>query len=117
MNDNPNSSTSSPDMLMCVLSYLGILALVPFFVKKDDPFISWHARQGVLLFVVCFIAYLVLFVFSLVPFFGLLTLPLYLLLFVAIVAVSIYCIVQACQGKKWPIPILSQFLDKVPSPK
>lgn len=52
---NPNVA-AKPDTLMCVLSYLGILALIPFLTKKDDDFIQFHAKQGLNLFIVCFIA-------------------------------------------------------------
>jgi len=58
---NPNAQTNpnvaaKPDTLMCILSYLGILALIPFLSKKDDDFIMFHAKQGLNLFIVCFIA-------------------------------------------------------------
>ena len=36
---NPNVA-AKPDTLMCVLSYLGILALIPFLSKKDDDYIT-----------------------------------------------------------------------------
>ncbi len=41
-----NSSSKGNDKLMAVLSYLGFLALIPFFVRKDDKFIMFHAKQG-----------------------------------------------------------------------
>ena len=41
--------TANPHPAFCVLSYFGLLALVPFFVKKNDPFLRWHASQGLLL--------------------------------------------------------------------
>ena len=33
--------------VMGILSYLGILCLVPFFTKKDSPFAMFHSKQGV----------------------------------------------------------------------
>ena len=58
---NPNAQTNpnvaaKPDTLMCILSYLGILALIPFLSKKDDDFIMFHAKQGLNLTIVCWIA-------------------------------------------------------------
>ncbi|CAK0765428.1 putative Magnetosome protein MamF [Gammaproteobacteria bacterium] len=35
-------------MLAC-MSYLGILALVPLVLNRDDDYISFHARQGVVI--------------------------------------------------------------------
>ena len=108
-------SAGSPDILMCILSYLGVFALIPFFVKKDDPFISWHARQGVLMMIVWFALFAVLFVLSLIPVIRLITLPLYVLLGLGMIGLSIYCIVQAYQGNKWPIPVLNQFMGRLPT--
>ncbi len=110
-------AVEQPDILMCILSYFGILALIPFFVKKDDPFISWHARQGVLLMIASFVGYLALFVLMMIPFVGILAFLLTMAFGVGVIAISIMCIVQACQGNKWPIPVLSGFLGIVGSSK
>lgn len=37
---------------MLLLAYLWILAFVPLVVAKDDPEVQWHARHGLVLFVV-----------------------------------------------------------------
>ena len=41
------TSPSSDRTLMVVLSYLGLLALIPYLTKKEDPEIHWHAKNGV----------------------------------------------------------------------
>ena len=38
---------SSDRTLMVILSYLGLLALIPYLTKKEDPDIHWHAKNGV----------------------------------------------------------------------
>lgn len=41
---------------MAVLSYLGILVLIPIFSKaKNDRFVKFHIRQGLALFIVSII--------------------------------------------------------------
>ena len=40
---------SSDRTIMLVLSYLGILSLVPLLAKKDDPEVQWHAKHGLVL--------------------------------------------------------------------
>jgi uncharacterized membrane protein len=45
---------------MAILSYFGILALIPYFSEKKNEYVRYHARQGMDLFVV-WIAYLVLY--------------------------------------------------------
>lgn len=37
---------------MGVLSYLGPFVLVSFFVAKDDPFVKFHIKQGLVLLVI-----------------------------------------------------------------
>lgn len=34
-----------------ILSYLSILCLIPLFLKKDDEFVYFHAKQGLVLFI------------------------------------------------------------------
>ena len=108
---------NNPNIGMCILSYLGIFSLIPYFVKKDDPFISWHAKQGLLIMAVSIVTYFLLFVLSMVPMVGTIASILNLLFGLTVIGVSIYCIVQACGGKRWAVPVLSQFLGKVPDAK
>ncbi len=44
---NPQNKT-----LMGVLAYLGILIIIPFLMAKDDPFVKFHIKQGLLLVIV-----------------------------------------------------------------
>jgi len=37
--------------LIAILSYFGLLFLIPMLVVKDDPFVQFHAKQGLVLFV------------------------------------------------------------------
>ncbi|HMP80107.1 MAG TPA: DUF4870 domain-containing protein [Pirellulaceae bacterium] len=106
-----------PDTVMCILSYFGVFALVPFFVKKDDEFISWHARQGVVLMIFWMGLYVTLFMISMIPIINLLAYVASMLVGVGGIALSIYCMIQACQGNKWPIPVLSNFVHLLPSAK
>ena len=42
--------------LMGILSYIGILVLIPIFAAKDDPFVRYHANQGLVNFIVALVA-------------------------------------------------------------
>lgn len=46
----------SNDKLMGVLSYLGILCLIPYFVKDQSSFVRFHALRGLNLFLLEVIA-------------------------------------------------------------
>lgn len=38
--------------LMAALAYLGILVIIPFLMAKDDPFVKFHIRQGLVLVII-----------------------------------------------------------------
>jgi len=52
----PNTSADSTGTLMGILSYLGILVLIPYFVKEQTPFVRSHAIRGINLFLLEVIA-------------------------------------------------------------
>ena len=104
----PPAGSNRPVML--VLSYLGILALIPLLTEKEDREVQWHARHGLVLLV----AYLVLttgvFVASLVlGFLGLLQLPLWLG-YLVVIALGI---TSALKGRRFLLPGISDFAGKI----
>ena len=60
-------SSSSNDMWMGILSYLGILSLIPYLVKDQTPFVRAHAIRGINLFLLEVIVWVAVGVFSWVP--------------------------------------------------
>lgn len=54
MNTADSTASFSPEdveknKVMGILSYLGILVLIPIFVAKDSPFARYHVNQGLIL--------------------------------------------------------------------
>ncbi|MBQ8891445.1 MAG: hypothetical protein IJ068_01105 [Bacilli bacterium] len=43
--------------IMGILSYIGLLALIPYFKEKEDSFVIFHAKQGMNLLILEIIAY------------------------------------------------------------
>ena len=62
-----NTATSSNDMWMGILAYLGILSLIPYLVKDQTPFVRAHAVRGINLFLLEVIAWVAVGVLSWVP--------------------------------------------------
>ena len=110
------TSPSSDRTLMIVLSYLGLLALIPYLTKKEDPDIHWHAKNGVgllILDVVVSILYSII-SWGASSMFGvgcLATIVGCLLPF-ALIALHVYCIIQALGGKRPRIPVVTDFAEK-----
>lgn len=50
--------TFNEQTIMAGLSYVGPLVLVPFLTKKEDPFIQFHVKQGMLVFGIYLIIWL-----------------------------------------------------------
>ena len=103
---------SSNRTLMIVLSYLGLLALIPLLMEKDDQEVQWHAKHGLVLFAFWVILGFVLGALSAVPVLGCLTLIVSLFLPIAALVVHIICIVKGINGERFLIPGLSDFANK-----
>ncbi len=92
--------------LMGVLAYLGPLVIVSYIVAKDDPFVKFHIKQGLVLFVVE-VALWVLSSMFWVMFYQFWML--YQLINLAIIVLSIIGIVNVVQGKEKELPLVGQF--------
>ena len=101
------------DKAMLVLSYLGLLALVPFLTVKDSDYVRWHARQGMglaLAWVVWFVGILVL---GFIPFLNLLILPIGVIGHLGFLALAIIGIVKSFGPDRWRIPVIVDIGDKL----
>lgn len=102
-------------MAMGILSYIGLLALIPFFVEKKNKFVVYHAKQGVnllILWAAAAVAVLILFgiIFTIPMFWGLATIIPLLSSAVGIFALvlSILGIVQVVNGKAEELPFIGK---------
>jgi len=94
---------------MLVLSYLGLLALIPLLVEKNDREVQWHAKHGLVLFGAWVILWVALSVMSSMMGFFVLLFP---VAWGACVIVTILCIVKAVNGQRFLIPGISEYADK-----
>ena len=100
------SSSSEEDKTMAVLSYLGILVLVPLLLKKDSEFNKFHIQQGLVLLVVWIVWSIVWWIFAWIPFIGWL---IGLAGWLVLVYLMIVGILNALNGKKKELPIIGQW--------
>ena len=115
----PASGGASPNRgVMIVLSYLGILALIPLLVEKDDQEVQWHAKHGLVL-TACWVAlFIVLTILGVLL--GSFTAGvgsclvgvLQLVLVVVIVIVHLLGIVKGINGERFKVPMISDYADK-----
>lgn len=98
----PDPKDIEENRFLAVLSYLGVLCLVPLFLKRDSNFAQFHAKQGLLLFVVELVGWII---FQ-IPVIGW---ALGLFVF-ALVLMGVY---NAWEGKYWEMPILGKYTEKL----
>lgn len=106
---------SSDRTIMLILSYLGILSLIPFFMKKDDPEVQWHAKNGVALLLAeivwCVVQFGIVFVH--IPMLGCVTGIVGCIVWIGFLAISVLCIVKAVNGQRFRIPVITDMAEKL----
>ena len=109
-NSQPQPTANQPkkkNIGMAVIAY--IIFFIPLITEaKDDPFVKYHVKQGLVLFIFAVIAW---FVSSVIPVIGWFILsPLSNL---AILVFMIIGIINAANGVEKPLPFIGSFSDKL----
>jgi uncharacterized membrane protein len=101
--DIPNQQNpASKNTTMAILAYIGPLVIISFLTAKDDPFVKFHIKQGLVLFVievVLFIASSALWAFWM----------LYTVINLGILILSIIGIMNAAKGVEQKLPLVGNW--------
>jgi len=101
-NETTPKAGNDPDIeknkTVAVLSYVWILFLIPLLGKKNSKFCQFHAKQGLILFLLSFVAWF--------PVFG-------WLIGLAIIVISVMGILKCLEGAWWKIPYLYELSKKI----
>ena len=89
--------------VMAVLSYFGILALIPFLAAKESPYAQFHAKQGLTLFIVEIVYSVLSVILAFIPVIGLIVSG---VLGLCVFVLAILGIVNAVQGQAKELPII-----------
>src|SRR5688572_4625260 len=113
----PGGPVSSDRSLMIALSYLGILALIPYLTKKNDPDqeVRWHSKNGMGLFIVDVLLWIAFFVLGMVlrnSAIGCGMGVIQCVVWLALLALHVYCLIQAINRKRVRIPVVTDFAEK-----
>ena len=98
---SPVDNDIEKNKTVAALSYAWILFLVPLLSKRHSKFAQFHAKQGLVLFVIKLAAGL----FMWFPFFG-------QLLMLALVVVSVMGIIKTLNGEWWKMPYIYDWSKK-----
>jgi uncharacterized membrane protein len=120
-----SDGTASPQLpsdktAMLILSYLGLLALIPLLVEKEDRNVQWHAKHGLVLFAAAFILSIVLWiltgVITMVPglgcLVGLISFFAGMGLWVGYLIVIVLGIMKALKGERFMVPGVSEYANR-----
>lgn len=106
--------------IMAVLSYIGILVLIPLLAKKDSPYAQFHAKQGLVLLITGVALGVISTVagfIAVIPVIGwIIGLLVGLAIFVAgigLMVIGIMGIINAVTGKMKELPIIGQYASKI----
>ena len=83
------------------IAYLGILFIVPLLVKKDSAFCMFHAKQGLVLFIIEVIGGIIFWI----PFVGWAIMALVSIL-------GLIALINALMGNQWKIPVIGDLAEK-----
>ena len=97
-----NKKDVQDNKVMAALSYAWILFLVPLLGKRDSKFAQFHAKQGLVLFIIELVGGF----FMWFPIFG-------QLLMLALVLVSVLGIIKALNGEWWKMPVVYDWSKKI----
>ena len=98
MEEKKPVSTSSDSNLMAALSYVWILSVVMLIVKKDDEFVKFHAKQGLILFIISFV--------GVIPVIG-------WFIWLVVVVLDIVGFIKALSGEHYKVPVVGDLASKI----
>jgi uncharacterized membrane protein len=102
-NENYNEKKDIRDnSFLAAISYIWILCFIPLFLKRNSKYAQFHAKQGLILFVVEIVGWLVFWI----PLVG-------WLLFLTVLVLAIMGIMNALQGVWWEMPFLGKYAKKI----
>ncbi len=88
--------------MIAILSYLGILVIIPLLVAKGDEFVQYHAKQGLVLLVVGVVSMFI----GVVPIIGWILAP---FIFLACLILALIGIINVLKKQKKQLPIIGQY--------
>lgn len=97
----PDERDIEANRVIAAMGYVWILCLVPLLLKRRSKFAQFHAKQGLLLFVLEIVGWLVFWI----PVFG-------WVLLILIILFAILGIKNALDGKYWVMPIIGKYVNK-----
>ena len=88
--------------IYAAMCYLFVLVFVPILTRKQDPFINFHARQGLVIVVGVILSAVI----------AMWTSWLGSIIFLLLLIADVIALIQAMQGRTWKIPLIGMLAEK-----
>ena len=89
--------------IFAVLSYLSILCIIPLALKKENPFVLDHGKQGLVIFVAQVAVFIITIIFPWIFKLGMFVLGI----------LSLVGIIEVLRGRYVKFPIISKIADQI----
>jgi uncharacterized membrane protein len=99
------STNNSDNKAIALLSYIGLLVLIPLLVEKEDEFVQFHAKQGLVLL----ITGIAISVINIIPILGQI---IFLFGGLGCLFLALTGIINVLNGQKKQLPLIGQFSEK-----
>jgi fumarate reductase subunit D len=100
------SPSGTKSRLLAAISYLGIMCFVPLLVAREDEFVTFHAKQGLVIWMWSALAIFVLHV----PVLGKWVFGFSAMLAIAFSALGLLSVVF---GRAWKLPLISYVSERI----
>ena len=95
----PDKKDIEEHKVTAAIGYVGILCFVPLLLAKKSKFAQFHGKQGLILFAVEVVAWII-------P-------PIAIFVLIVAVIVSIMGVKASLEGKYWELPLLGKYAKKI----
>ena len=95
----PDDKAVGENNMVAALSYIWIFCFVPLFLNKKSKFAQFHAKQGLVLFIIELVGWMI-------PVVG-------WVLFLLAIVYAILGVRAALAGEYWEMPILGKYAKKI----
>lgn len=95
----PATGPGQDSKILAAIAYLWFLSIVMLVLKRQDAFVQFHARQGLLLLIISIAGWII-------P-------PLAWLVQIIVFVAIVYGFLQALGGKYWKIPYIGSLAEKL----
>ncbi len=85
--------------LMALLAYIGPLVIISYLVAKDDSFVKFHIKQGLVIFAIEITSWIIM---SIIPYIWIL----WRIVHLAVLVLSVVGVVNVAQGKEKELPLV-----------